>query len=241
VEVAVKRLSLFPLLCLAALLPAAAPPARPSSAEVARLLRQLGDDDFDVREAATARLLRAGEAALPALHKALASADLEVRHRARRIVAALEARLSPELRLTGHTVRLWDATTGKELRKMTGHARDKLTGHTNIITSARFSPDGKRLLSASYDGTVRIWDVKSGKELKQIQAHKPNAYCAAFSPDGKRIVSCGEDHAVRVWDAQSGKQLRKYEGHGPVAFFPDGKRIAATSLDGTARVWRAPR
>src|SRR5579884_2510033 len=101
-----KRLCQLPLLCLvglpSALLSAAAPPAGPSSARVARLIGQLGDDDFSVREAATARLMRAGEAELPALHKALASADPEVRRRAGRIVAVIERRLYPELRLVGH-------------------------------------------------------------------------------------------------------------------------------------------
>ena len=109
-----------------------------------------------------------------------------------------------------------------------------------IITDARFSADGKRLVSASYDATVRFWDVESGKELKRIQAHKQHAYRAAFSPDGKRIISGGDDDAVGVWDGRSGKELCKYPGHGAdpkdTVFFPDGKRIAATSWGGTARV-----
>jgi len=132
-------------------------------------------------------------------------------------------------------IRLLDLEAGNEVRK--------LTGHTQGIRSVCFSPDGKRLLSASYDCTLRIWDVESGKELKQIQAHKP-LYSAAFSPDGKRIVSGGDDEAVRLWDAESGKELRKYPGHGTqvtsVAFFPDGRRVAATSWDGAARIWRVP-
>jgi WD40 repeat protein len=132
-------------------------------------------------------------------------------------------------------IRLLDLETGTEVRK--------LIGHTQGIRSVCFSPDGTRLLSASYDSTLRIWDVESGKELKQIQAHKP-LYSAAFSPDGKRIVSGGDDEAVRLWDAESGKELRRYPGHGTqvtsVAFFPDGRRIAATSWDGTTRIWRVP-
>src|SRR3954471_9442190 len=93
------------LLALPLLLPllAAAPPAGPSGAEVARLIGQLGDDDFDTREQATARLKRIGEPAFDALHKALSSDDLEVRHRAAKIVAFLDARYYGEpLILTGH-------------------------------------------------------------------------------------------------------------------------------------------
>src|SRR5437868_4427120 len=73
---------------VSALLLAAAPPAGPSGTEVGRLIEQLGDDDFDTRERATERLKLAGEPALDALHKALSSDDLEVRRRARTIVAA---------------------------------------------------------------------------------------------------------------------------------------------------------
>src|SRR5437868_9619016 len=93
------------LFALPLLLPllAAAPPAGPSGAEVERLIEQLGDDDFDVREAATARLKLAGEPALDALHKATTSDDLEVRRRAKRVVSAVGARLyGPELLLAGH-------------------------------------------------------------------------------------------------------------------------------------------
>jgi WD40 repeat protein len=49
------------------------------------------------------------------------------------------------------TVKLWDAETGQELRT--------LAGHTGVVYRAVFSPDGKRLASASGDGTVKIWDV----------------------------------------------------------------------------------
>src|SRR4051812_27529020 len=124
-----------PLLSCLALAPAAlapaAPPARPSGPEVVRLIEQLGDDDFGMREAATARLKRAGEPALPALHKALKSDDLEVRHRAAKVVAAVEARLYPELRLTGHAGHVW-----------------------RVCVSA----DGKRLLTCGGDKTLRLWD-----------------------------------------------------------------------------------
>ena len=44
---------------------------------------------------------------------------------------------------------VWDAETGKELRKY--------EGHTKLVVSIAYFPDGKRIASASDDGTVRIW------------------------------------------------------------------------------------
>jgi WD40 repeat protein len=174
-EVAVKRLCRLPLLFLAALptalLPAAAPPAGPSSAEVARLIGQLGDDDFSVREGATARLLRAGEPALPPLCKALASDDLEVRRRAGSIVAAIEARLYPELRLVGHR---------------------------GPVLSVCVSADGKRLLTSSADRTLRLWDAYTGKSLRVFEGHTAQVYGAALSRDGKRVLSGSSDRTVRL-------------------------------------------
>jgi WD40 repeat protein len=385
-----RQLGWMLIACLV-LVPLRLSPAKASDdAEIARLIKQLGHDNFAKREAATKGLVEIGEPALFALHLAKNSDDPEVRIRAAQIVPAIVAamddkRFGPELCLTGHdvssvcvspdgkrlltigkeklqlwdtytgeqlhafegqvsgaefspdgkhilswisdkTVRLWDAATGEELRKITGpavvsvvalgpeckafcHGDDgkiklwdlntgkqaavftghpdmvyhvaysaqarlaatrqafgrtirlwdletdkevgKLTGHTQWITCVNFSSDGKRLLSASYDGTLRIWDVKSGKELQQIQTRDLNRdpigpHCAVFSPDGKRVVSGGpEDLSVRVWDVESGKELYKYEGHTSyaqsVAFFPDGKRIVSASEDGNVRIWRAPR
>jgi hypothetical protein len=57
-----------------------------------------------------------------------------------------------------HTVRLWDAESGKELRAFKGHSEQ--------VQSAAFSPDGTRVATASWDHTVRLWDAVSGKELR---------------------------------------------------------------------------
>src|SRR5437762_2872147 len=81
-----------------------------AEAEVNRVIKQLGDDDFDKREAATKRLEEIGEPALDALHKATTSEDAEVRRRAEDIVAVVEDRLYPELCLTGHTGELWSVS-----------------------------------------------------------------------------------------------------------------------------------
>src|SRR5438067_1354287 len=101
-------------------------------AEIARLVKQLGDDDFAKREAATKRLEEIGEPALDAVTKATTSSDPEVRRRAVDIVTVVENKLYPEL---------------------------LLTGHTSEVRCVCVSADGKRLLTGSTDRTLRLWDA----------------------------------------------------------------------------------
>src|SRR5580700_8414547 len=62
-------------------------------------------------------------------------------------------------------------------------------GHAGVVNSAVFSGDGKRVLTASWDGTARLWDVETGKEIRQFQAGRGWVYSAALSGDGKRVVT----------------------------------------------------
>ena len=113
-----------------------------------------------------------------------------------------------------------------------------LTGHT-----AAFSPDGKRVVTASRDKTARVWDAASGQPVATLRGHTDMVNSAAFSPDGQRVVTASEDKTARVWDAASGQLLASLQGHtsgvSSAAFSPDGKRIVTASRDKTARVWDA--
>src|SRR5262249_57557078 len=81
-----------------------------------------------------------------------------------------------------------------------------LRGHTERVWGVCFDPGGKRLASASGDGTARLWDVAGGGALLTLAGHlNAGARGCAFSPDGKRLVSVGFDHTVKVWDAASGE------------------------------------
>ena len=81
-----------------------------------------------------------------------------------------------------------------------------LQGHTNWVTSVAFSPDGKYIVSGSYDGTMRIWDAQTEKlVLDPFEGHTDQVTSVAFSPDGKYIVSGSHDKTIRMWDAQTGK------------------------------------
>ncbi|MBM4040625.1 MAG: hypothetical protein FJ290_19130, partial [Planctomycetes bacterium] len=114
--------------------------------------------------------------------------------------------------------------------------------HEGAVNSAVFSPDGKRIVTASGDSTARVWDAQTGRPLCEPMKHEAGVASAAFSPDGSRIVTLSV-WTARVWDAQTGKPLAgpmKHEGWVTSAVFsPDSKRIVTTSHDDTARVWDA--
>jgi Flp pilus assembly protein TadD len=89
------------------------------------------------------------------------------------------------------TVRIWDAASGQELLT--------LKGHTDLVSDVSYSPDGRRLASASQDGTVRIWDAASGQELLTLRGPTSFVQSVAFSPDGRRLAMAGG--VGWVWEA----------------------------------------
>jgi predicted oxidoreductase (fatty acid repression mutant protein) len=137
----------------------------------------------------------------------------------------------PELQLDG----AW-----RDLRE-----RLVLKGHTDVVYSAAFSPDGKRIVTASRDKTARLWDAETGKPIGEpLTGHAQSVWSAAFSPDSKRIVTASGDKTARLWDAATGKPIGEpLTGHADAvysaAFSPDGKRIVTASGDKTARLWDA--
>jgi RNA polymerase sigma factor (sigma-70 family) len=136
-----------------------------------------------------------------------------------------------------HSVRVWDAVTGKESARC--------EGHKDTVLGLVFSPDGKTLASAGRDGTVRLWETLTAKERDKLEGHGGSVYGVAFAPDGKHLVSAGSDATVRLWDVGTGKELERWSGHASgvkaVAFSPDGAKVASGSFDTTILVWDVPR
>lgn len=176
----------------------AAPEDDQQAERIAALIKQLGDKSFTKREAAEKELEAIGPAATKALQLvAVKGDDPEIRQRAERL---LNKRFS-------------------ELRY--------LKGHTSIVHSVAFSPDGKQALSGSRDKTVRLWDLETGKEIHCFAGHTGTVLCVAFSRDGKFALSGANDKTVRVWDIATGKELRSFDhagGIGSLVPAPDGKR-----------------
>src|ERR1700722_6074493 len=102
-------------------------------------------------------------------------------------------------------------------------------GHTGFVNCGIFSPDGKQLLTGSWDKTARLWDTQSGKELRTFMGHDDWVIAVAFSPDGKQVLTGSSDKSARLWDVRSGQELRAFAGHSgavdSVAFSRDGKQV----------------
>ncbi|HUA65283.1 MAG TPA: protein kinase [Alphaproteobacteria bacterium] len=117
-----------------------------------------------------------------------------------------------------------------------------LRGHLGSVVDVAFFPDGRRVLTASADGTAKIWNAASGEELMTLAGHRDRLICACVSPDGRRIVTCSRDRTARVWDADTGRELLTIKGHDgwvtAAAFAPDGQRIVTCDVHGNAIIWR---
>lgn len=116
-------------------------------------------------------------------------------------------------------------------------------GHKLYVSSVSWSPDGRRIASASGDGTVQIWNAATGARVLTYRGHKGDVLSVAWSPDGQEIASGGLDGTVQIWDAATGQPILIYRGHTnavfAVAWSPNGRYLASASGDGTVQVWNA--
>ncbi len=127
------------------------------------------------------------------------------------------------------TVRVWEVSSGRSLSELKTLDFVKGAGLGTAVLAAAFSPDNKRVVTASHNEAL-IWDAQSGKLLEQVQANSQKRDAlrsVAFSPDGKLLLMVVEGKA-QVWDTVKKSMLFETSGSEEIkkAFFsPDGKLI----------------
>ncbi len=145
-----------------------------------------------------------------------------------------------------HTVHIWDAATGKEVRSFVVEGAADPYSQTRWLHCLAFSPDGKHLVCGEHAEnwsikTIRIWDVATGALLLKNTGHRRGIVAVAFSPDGAVLASASADETVKLWDGATNQELRTLTGHQgtvrSVAFSPDGKTIVTGGDDRTVRLW----
>ncbi len=116
-----------------------------------------------------------------------------------------------------------------------------LRGHTGLVSSCAVSPDGNRIVSASWDQTLKVWDATTGEEKLTLTGHTGSVNFCMVSPDGSFIVSASEDQTLKVWNAITGEERLTLIGHtsfvNGCVVSPDGHFITSVSSDQTLKVW----
>lgn len=89
---------------------------------------------------------------------------------------------------------LWDSEERREIWRS--------RGHSGLLYSIDFSPDGRTIATGGMDRSVKLWDARYGNELATLSGHIGTVFSVAFSPDGDRLASGSFDTTVRVWQGE---------------------------------------
>ena len=175
------------------------------------LIKQLGDESFEKREAADKALAAMGATAHELLRDAAKQhADVEVRNRAAELVRSY--------------------FTINEVRRFEGHTRV----NSPYVHRVAVTPDGRFIVSSG-DDALRLWEVATGKLVLTFAPAKANLHymSLAVTPDGKRVVAGCNDKSIRVFDLKTGEQVQELSGHTSavwgVALSADGKQLVSGS------------
>ena len=143
-------------------------------------------------------------------------------------------------------IKVWNATDGSLVRT--------IRGHDDAIYALRWSGDGTRLITGSYDRLVKIWDAESGEERSTLKEHTEAVFSLDIAPSpslppqagegeggGNWLATASGDRTIKLWDLATGR--RRYTlseslaAVYTVAFRGDGLQLAAGGADKIIRIW----
>lgn len=130
------------------------------------------------------------------------------------------------------TVRYWDTRSGP--------GSGLWAGHTGFVYAVAYHPDGKHVVSGSWDGTARVWD-ETGREVRRFVVPKRERelgrerVCGlAVDPAGRWVATVCWGDNVHLWDFDTGERLHTWERDqkswmtGRIAFHPTADLLAAS-------------
>ena len=85
-----------------------------------------------------------------------------------------------------------------------------LKGHSSIVNSVAITPDGSKVVSASYDTTLKVWDIETGDEIRTLKWHSDIVNSVAITPDGHKAISASWDNTLKVWDIETGDIITSF-------------------------------
>ncbi|AFZ02715.1 NACHT and WD repeat domain-containing protein [Calothrix sp. PCC 6303] len=125
---------------------------------------------------------------------------------------------------------------------------NRLEGHTDVVWSTVFSPDGQLLASGSNDKTIKIWR-QNGELLQTINAHDDAITNLSFSPDSQKLATSSLDRTIKIWQRNpttgefETEPTHTLDGHSDgifsVNYSPDGQMLASSSKDKTVKLWNS--
>lgn len=117
----------------------------------------------------------------------------------------------------------------------------RMHGHQKLVNHVAFSPDGRHIVSASFDNSIKLWDGVSGTFVSTFRGHVGPVYQVCWSSDNRLLVSGSKDTTLKVWDVKTRKLSCDLPGHKDevytIDWSVDGKRVVSGGKDRMIRIW----